>query len=665
MARDITDDIPLNIGNPASLGLWSNSQENYDVAIGGMPFFLAVSNEEPYRRETAPYRKDQFDNSNEPGEQSLTGWWIRSQQSFHGGSGIRFYDPSAGEISAYRFKDSQGVDVFTTGQVTLLKQMNQGHITTGGITSFGVPNQHLRSIRNGSTNLLLLHDEYDVDKISSNGTLSAHFIDYNAGTNEPVYAICDDGVNAHFMTNIVAGGANKLHMFKKPLTGDTSTGLATATPTGDVTLMFVANGIVVTNAIMEYVKDRIVACINNAVYEFSPTASSLPTATYTNPNVNYKYTSITASGPAIYTAGYSGMYSTIQKYTLVTSGVTAGQMPSLSSAMVAAEFPPGEIVYKILYYLGYMIIGTSKGVRIALVNDQDGSLTYGPLIVETTQPVYDISARDRFVWCTTNVNGNPGLTRIDLSNEIGSNTLRFAYANDVQVTTVTGKSTTACAFIGDSNQIGFTTNAGYVYAEDPSVLVESGYVTTGDVRYGTLEPKNFKFIRARGLYSNGSMDIQTVDSAGNSYDVITYNSLSSQQEAATLSPTGSQEVLAYKFILRRSTTTTSTGPTFKGYQIKALPATKRQRLIQFPVWCFDVETDRYDVKTGYEGRAWERLQTLEDIEAAGDIITYQDFTTGERVQVLIEKVDFVRKSPPSGRFDGFGGILNIIVRTVL
>ena len=174
-----------------------------------------------------------------------------------------------------------------------------------------------------------------------------------------------------------------------------------------------------------------------------------------------------------------------------------------------------------------------------------------------------------------------------------------------------------------------------------------------------------KFICARGLYSSGSMDIQTVDTNGNSYDVITYNSLSSQQEAATLSPSGSQESLSYKFILRRDTTLTSTGPTFKGYQLKALPATKRQRLIQFPVWCFDVETDRYDVKTGYEGRAWKRMQTLEDLEAAGDIITYQDFTTGERVQVLIEKMQFTRKSPPSGRFDGFGGVLTIIVRTVL
>ena len=655
MARDITDDIPLNIGNPASLGLWSNSQENYDVAIGGMPFFLAVSNEEPYRRETAPYRKDQFDNSNEPGEQSLTGWWIRSQQSFHGGSGIRFYDPSAGETSAYRFKDSQGVNVFTIGEVTLLRQMNQGHLTTGALTTYGHPNQHVRSIRNNTTNLILLHDEYDVDKIDSSGT-PVHFVDYNAGTDYPVYAICDDGIYAYWITKITDAGVIKTAMYKKLLTDDYSVA---------GTQMWKTNSVVVATAVMEFVKDRIVACINNVVYEMSPTAAALPTATYTNPNVNYVYTSITASGPAIYTSGYSGMYSTIQKYKLVDSGATAGQMTSLSSAAVAAEFPPGEIVHKILYYLGYMIIGTSKGVRVALVSDQDGSITYGPLIVETSQPVYDMAVRNHYVWCTTNINGNPGLTRIDLSNEIGSNTLRFAYANDVQVTTVTGKSTTSCAFLGETDRIAFTTNQGYIYIEDASVLVESGYVMTGVVRYGTLEPKNFKFIRARGLYSAGSMDIQTVDSAGNSYDVITYNSLSSEQEAATLSPSGSQEVLGYKFILRRSTTTTSTGPTFKGYQIKALPATKRQRLIQFPVWCFDVETDRYDVKTGYEGRAWERLQTLEDIEAAGDIITYQDFTTGERVQVLIEKVDFVRKSPPSGRFDGFGGILNIIVRTVL
>ena len=95
--KDITEDIPLNIGNPATSGFWNNTAENYDVAIGGLPFILAPTDINPYGRGTAPYRKDQFDSSKEPGEQSLTGWWIRSQSSFHGGAGIKFYDPSSGE----------------------------------------------------------------------------------------------------------------------------------------------------------------------------------------------------------------------------------------------------------------------------------------------------------------------------------------------------------------------------------------------------------------------------------------------------------------------------------------------------------------------------------------------------------------------------------------
>jgi hypothetical protein len=78
-----------------------------------------------------------------------------------------------------------------------------------------------------------------------------------------------------------------------------------------------------------------------------------------------------------------------------------------------------------------------------------------------------------------------------------------------------------------------------------------------------------------------------------------------------------------------------------------------------------VETDRYNVLAGYEGRAWERIQLLEELEANGDIVNVQDFTTGERVQAIIERVSFARKTPPSTRYDGFGGLLIMTVRTVL
>jgi hypothetical protein len=494
-----------------------------------------------------------------------------------------------------------------------------------------------------------------------------HFIDYNSGSSEKVYAICDDGVNAYWITNQTAGGANKMHMFKKPLSGDSVTGATYPSLTGDVSKMFDETGLVVVYATMEFVKDRIVACINNKVYEISPTASALPTATYTNPNNSYHYTSVSASGPAIYTAGHSGIYSTIQKYTL---SATTGAMPTLSQASVAAEFPAGEIVEKLFYYLGYMCIGTNKGVRIAIVNDQDGSIGYGPLIVETSQPCYDFAGRDRFIWAATGIGAlDAGLVRIDLGQTIENEPLRFAYANDLQATQSAEHYTTGVAFLGATSRLAFCTahegTDGAIYLESESELRQSGYITTGAIRYSTLEPKHYKFIRARGDYSNGAMDISIIADNGNSFNVITYNSSTGAPEAATTSPEGAQEFVSYKFTLSRSATNTSQGPIFKGYQAKALPATKRQRLIQFPVWCFDVETDRYNVKTGYDGRAWERIETLENLEAIGDIINIQDFTTSERVQGIIERITFSRKTPPSGNFSGFGGVLLITVRTIL
>ena len=655
---DITDNIPLNIGNPGTSGFWTNNAEDFDVAIGGLPFFLAPTDQTPYQRETAPYRKDQFDNGSEPGEQSLTGWWIRSQSSFHVGNGIKFYDPSAGEVTKYRFNDSQGVNVWTKGEVTLLKDVVNTHITTGEVTGTDHqhPNQHVRSIQWSGTNGVLLHDEYDVDKIAADGTVT-HVVDYNTGGAEPVRAICDDGVYFYWVANAVQSSANKLHMYRKLLTDNTDT---IPSP------MFTATGVIIQYAAMEFVKDRIVLCVNNSVYEISPTATALPTAVYTNPNTNYHYTSVAASGPAIYTAGHSGIYSTIQKYTIST----AGAMPTLTQAVVAAEFPPGEIVEKLYYYLGYMAIGTSKGVRVAVVNDQDGSIGYGPLIVETTQPCYDFAGRDRFIWAATGIGAlDGGLVRIDLGQNVENEPLRFAYANDLQVTQTTEHYTTGLAFLGTTNRLAFCTardtTDGAIYLESATVLRPSGYITTGAIRYGTLEPKNFKFIRARGDYTHGAMDLFAIDASNNAYTIITYNAAVGTPEAATTNPEGPQEYLSYKFTLSRSASDTSRGPVFKGYQTKALPATERQRLIQFPVWCFDVETDRYNVKTGYEGRAWERIQTLEQIERLGDIVNVQDFTTGERVQAVIERVNFSRKTPPSGNFSGFGGLLSITVRTVL
>ncbi len=738
--RDITEgraerSIAVDVGVVSTTAIWQNTDMSYDVAIGGLPFFYAINDARPYIRQTAPFRKDQFDNANEPGEQSLTGWWIRSQASFHSGSGIKFYDPATtDENGHYRFSDSKGVDVWTKGQVTLLRSCTSTHTVTGALATNGVTQQHLRSIKwtANSNNYkgVLLHDEYDVDKIfpaitvsisnkarttnvatlttsaihglsvgmqivitsvdatfngtytitgvpttttftyttATSGTIAStavspvgtgvaelvHFVDYNSGTDLPVYAICDDGTFAYWITNT----ATKKTVYKKALTGTSSDA---------DTKMFDEVG-VIANAAMEYVKDRIVLCADNKVFEFSTSASAMPTAVYTHPTSTHVYTSVAASGPAIYISGYNGIQSTIQKFTLSTAGV----MPTLTSAVVAAELPVGEIVHKIYYYLGYMMIGTNRGVRVAAVSDQDGSLNYGPLIVETSQPCFDFAARDHYVWCSTGVAGEPGLIRIDLSNEL--ETLRFAYANDIYQDGVTGYKTTACAFIGNDDPsavdrlVFCTANTGAadgtIYIEDATTLRTSGYITTGNIRYGTLEPKNFKRLLARGEFTKGSMTLETVDKNGVEYDHISYDSTVTPIEVGTSQPATAQEYVAYKFILYRDATTTSTGPTFKGYQAKATIATPRQRVIQFPIYCFDLETDRYNSMIGYDGKAFEKILALEEVEESGDVLTWQDLTTGESRQAVIEQISFQRATPPDKRFSGFGGIIQVTIRTV-
>ena len=658
---DITEGIPYNLSNPVGNTAYSGTAESYDIAVGTQPFFLTTSDETPYRRQTAQYRKQQIDQSAEPGEQSITGWWVRAQSSFHNGEGIRFFDPSAGELVSYRFADSKGVDIWTKGEATLLKNTTVGHVMTGAIASNGVVQQHARSIKWSTFTGALVHDEYDVDKIKvTDPSNPVHFIDYNAGAGVyPVYAICDDGTNAYWMTNVTSAGT-KFTVFGKPLTGSSAS-------TADEFKVF-DNSQNITNGVIEYVKQRLVICADNKVYECPAAVSSTPTLLYTNPSAGHVYTSITASGPAIYISGYNGAQSTIEKYTLNT----AGTMPTLTSAQIAAEMPAGEIIHKIYYYLGYMMIGTNKGIRAAIVSDQDGSIKYGPLIVETSQPCYDFAARDKFVWCATSVDGNPGLIRIDLGSEI--ETLRFAYANDIYYAGVTGHVTTAVCFDGNTDptstdRLMFTTayassTNGAIYVEDTSTLMSSGYVTTGKIRYGTLESKVFKNLKARINNSYGGLVIESIDTVGSAYVIGDFAEGDFTPEVNVAYPIGPQEYMSFKFTIKRYSIDSTKGPIFNGYQLKSLPAIPRQRLISYPLACYDHETDSFGVQVGHEGAAYEKLKVLEEIENAGDTIRVKDFRTDESYLGLIEEIQFINTTPSDKRFSGFGGTLLLTIRTI-
>ncbi len=730
---DISERLPSVLSNPAGSTTYTPTGYAYDIAIAGLPFFITPLDESPYRRVTAQYRKNQFDTSREPGEQSLTGWWLRSQSSFHFGQGIKFYEPAQDESLRFQYTESKGLDVWTKGQATLLKKAFSQHTVTGGIRTDGRPWQIARSIqwdKNSITyNGILLTDEYDVDKVfpaitvsinnkaltSNVATLTTttahglctgmqitisgvdatfngeyritgvpttttftyaktasnvastavspvgtgvaeviHFIDYISGTDYPVQALCDDGVYAYWVTNVLNAGTPRLRVYKKLLSDDSSV---------SPTLMISDNGITVTNAVMEYTKERIVMCVNDKVYEFATSASSLPSPVYTHNDPDHIFTSITSSGAAIYIAGYSGIQSNIYKFTLNTSGA----MPTLTSAITAAELPVGETTFKISYYLGYMSIGTNKGMRVAQVSDQDGSIAYGPLLFESTQPVYDFAFRDKYIWAATGVDGQAGLTRVNLGTEISQ--LVFAYVWDVYDPDDTlGHYTTTCAFMGDTDRIAFC-NAGdgvdgTIYIQSDSVLMPSGYLRTGFIRYNTLENKIFKLVQPRIDTTFGAFNMYSISAEDVEYNIGTFAQGDPVPEVNVNYPIGANQYIAFKFEVFRDTNDSTLGPLFTGYQVKSLAAIPRQRLIQYPVMCYDHEMDKFNNEVGYEGSAYARMSQLEAVENIGDTIRVQDFRTGESYIGLIEELDFINKTPTDKRFSGYGGLLLVTIRSV-
>lgn len=740
---NIVEPIPVAIGNPVNSQTYAATGVAYDISIGSQPFFLLNDDNQPYRRVTAQYKKQQVDMSQEPGEQTLTSWWLRSQSSFHYGQGAKFYEPAQDQSLRFQYTYSKGCDVWTKGQVTLLNNVDKVHITTDPIASNGRPFQFARSIHWGTKQGILLHDGYDVDKIPNDGSGEVHFINYNAGVDKRVYAICDDGIYAYWITIINDAGVDKWAMYKKLLTDD-------YTVAG--TLMWKdSTGVTSTpNVVLEYTKERIVGAINNKVYQWATNASALGTAVYTHPDTDVVFTSITSSGAAIYLSAYSGIQSNIYKFTLDTTGT----MPTLTSAITAAEMPVGEKVFKIAYYLDYMAIGTSKGCRIAQVSSTDGSIAYGPLIFDSLQPVYDVCFRDKYLWCASGVadnpsvttNINPGLTRINLGQQIGSN-LIFAYAWDLYDPSITGYQTTACAFAGDSNQIIFTTNGlsagltvtykqltsnvaklttsanhglkagdsiwvegvdstfnsttapytvidtptattftyakvaanvaltavspvgyanipGSIYVESATDKIPTGILHCGFVRFNTIENKLFKYLVPRFDTTNGSISILSVDQYQNEYNLGSYAQGSAIAQVGISYPVGAQQYLGFEFTFNRSGTDSTKGPTFTGYQVKVLPAVPRQRLIQFPVNCYDSVTDKFGNKAGYDGAAYDQVKALETIESNGDIIVVQDFRTNETFTGIIEEIDFINKTPTDKRYSGYGGTMLVTLRTM-
>lgn len=646
------------------------STDSFDVALNGIPFLLATTDDRPYVREVQDIKKPMFDNFAEPGEYSMTEWWLRSQSDYGGGQGLIYQDPDVDTRFNIKFKQSAGINNWIPGELQLHAQ-NNALTTTLQSNSEGCFVRGYKSATIGSEVAWVIGNR--VMKTYNPATNTETSVAYGGGGAERVYSLTASGNQYYVATSA------------KIYTGtDEAAGAAIWTTP------------VTNNSEIEWVKGRLMAGIDNKVYELVSGGPALPAAKFTHLDPTWIWTSITEGPTSIYMSGHDGTTGSIYKFTLDTTGA----VPTLASGgTVAASFPIGERVNKIYCYLGtFLGISTNMGFRVGEV-DANGDILYGPLL--WTSESHEIQGYDRFFYVRVK-NGvalDPVyqddfiagiaagqvidcLYRVDLGQRLQEQTtgaIRYAYATDVyaQHTTLPLQ---AFGIITNRFLVGITGSSGAAAAAFVDfwptdremvgasyVLVASGWYQTGRVRFNTLEPKMFRFFSVRAPAPlAGNIDVDVIDDGGGVTRYITYDAahppdVGDVPLAAIFTP---KIYIALRFTLHRNATFTDTGAVINGWQIKALPAPIRQRIFTMTFLCFDHEQDKTGQVIGSDGYALERIQAMEQIAQRGNAILLQDLYNDVGAQVVIEQQQFVQMAPPGPVTSGYGGYLTVKLKTV-
>jgi hypothetical protein len=198
--------------------------------------------------------------------------------------------------------------------------------------------------------------------------------------------------------------------------------------------------------------------------------------------------------------------------------------------------------------------------------------------------------------------------------------------------------------------------------ESATLVETSGFLRTGSIRYNTLEPKAFKSLRIRGNLASGSVTAASIDGSDNEINLASITSSNVDTEVS-ISPTTPQESMGLRITLMANGGATA-GPIVRGWQLKALPAVPRSKMLRIPLLCYDREQDRFGVIRTNTGFAWERYTALRSACLTGEVVLLQDLLTSESYDVIIEDLQlFVDKSAP--KVGEWQGILTVLARSVV
>lgn len=567
----------------------------FPVAISGHPYMIDMRSNQ-FARAFENRLRESADDSNIPGEGTLNpqGLWRRGQVSWHKGSGQKYGDTATGVDT--RFYTSKGVNPWVKGELSLLKNTNTVSAHTGSNTD---------NIFMAVADSTLFWSVNQSIKYSSNPHAASPTISTVASTPAAkIRALASDGTNVYAT---FPGTSSSYGLWKVVASTGVASNVANGHEFGPVA----------------YVKGRwMVGGAGSDAYRIwqNPSGTN-PTVFYGHSNTSWTWVGFASGQNAIYAAGYAGRVSLIYKITIKSDG-------TLDTPVVAAELPVGELVYSIHGYLGYVLIGTDRGVRMATTDD-NSNLLVGP-VLETSNPVKCFTSDGRFVWYGwSNFDASStGVGRLDLSELNSPN--EPAYASDL-MTTAQGTVTGVAAF---DERILFAVDGAGVFGEDDADLVASGYIETGYWRWGIPDRKFAAFCDFRSNPLNGELTM-ALDLDGAGYESIAPFSNTGGTEKTFDGPdTGFGEALI-KVTFTRSATA-SVGPKLTRWQVRAFPAPTQSELFSVPV-LLHRKINRFG--RDYFVDVVSELAYLRDLVKDRRIVSYQE--GNEQFRVIVENVQWI------------------------
>lgn len=469
--------------------------------------------------------------------------WRQQFESWHQGAGQLNADRE--DALPYRFSRSFGIDPWTKYELSLLNDTTKAFDLTDTKKCWVQPHGIQLVIVHGTT-ATFMDPDFSTAAPLSLAASDAIGITYDG---DGVFTLHDDGSVFH-VTNATTATARTITPPAAP-----------ATPNPITEATFIA-----------YVKDYLILGVGNQLWDITATQAKL---IYTSPVTGFTWVGAAEGANAIYCVGGVNDKHVVHRIGVKDDGT------GLTPGVVAGSLPDGEIGTAIGSYLGYVFIGTNKGVRMATPSGTQGDLTLGALI-PTDAPVYGFEGQDRFVWATaSSINSTPtgeaeghddfpnspvcGLYRADLSTFTVTESTP-AYATDLFAFTQHNKTVRSVATWGGKRV--FTVENGGVYVEN-NHKVKGGWIEMGRVSYSVEDLKTGLYAQGKWEPLDGSVEMYL--SYDNDHPTRIMNwGVQGSIRSGNISLDGKQfSRVDPRVELHRSATDTTKGPIFTRYEIRA------------------------------------------------------------------------------------------------